>query len=449
MALNLPEGFKSRMQSQLGQGYEAFIAALKTKAPVSVRHNPAKPPRLSYEQEICPWEDDAFYLKERPSFTYDPFFHAGAYYVQEASSMLIGYIAATLPGREHWSLAIDLCAAPGGKTTHLLSVLPSNVFVLANEVVNTRLGALRQNLIKWGHTNSATISYAAENIAASGLEADLCLIDAPCSGEGLFRKDPESIGHWNDYNLLSCEKRQADILASSPGMVRAGGFLIYSTCTYNPGENMEQVHALTTQGYFESMEVSLDSQWGITRLYHGDCTGYQCYPHLVRGEGFFFSLLKRTSKAWRLSHTGKKVLAGPFKRLNKDQQRRLPPFLQDFGDQIVTDPNTSLYLFPDQLQSLQKYLNVKPLFELGNMKGNELVPSHSLSMMPGFDHCFPPIDLTREQSIQYLKREVITGLPSLPKGWYLVKYEGRSLGFVKVLDNRINNYLPNNLRILK
>ncbi|MCO6461526.1 MAG: hypothetical protein J5I59_08990 [Saprospiraceae bacterium] len=448
MKINLPEAFLDRMKRQIPEDFHDFIEALNTTPPISIRINPRKFIQIGPDFTKCPWEDNGFYLPTRPYFTHDPDFQAGAYYVQEASSMLIGHIVKQIVSDE-WNLVIDLCAAPGGKTTQLLSKLPSSTLVLANEVVSSRLGALRHNLIKWGYTNVAVTSYNTENIALSGLKADLILVDAPCSGEGMFRKDTESILHWNEKNLSICELRQKEILKNLPNLNNTGGFLIYSTCTYNPGENMEQVKALVNRGYYTSIQVDINQNWGLEALEEEGIYGYQCLPHRVKGEGFFFSVLQRTDLPLKDVKEISFKVNSPYKKVDSQILKYLPENLSHYENQLIMDESNTIYINPDPDSLITPYLKIKPLFELGCIKGKEFIPSHPLAMVKKFDKNYPRIELPPEQAILYLKKQNFTIKECKTKGWHIVTFHGNPLGFIKILENRINNYLPNNMRILK
>lgn len=451
MGIKLPDAFIKRMEEIPDFSSDRFFEVLNSEAPVSIRKNPIRQFDKSYLplDEKVPWEPDAFYLRERPSFTYDPSFHAGAYYVQEASSMLVGYVLDQIEDKDNWTLAMDLCAAPGGKSTHLLSKLSSSVLVLSNEVSSARLGSLRQNMIKWGHSNVAVTSYSVEQIAKTGLQADLLLLDAPCSGEGLFRKDKDSISHWNSSNLEKCELRQRDILQFAPALVKEGGYLIYSTCTYNPGENINQILDCVDNGYFETIPLEFEKTWGIEIIEEQGSLGYQCYPHKVKGEGFFIALLRRTGKAFKMQGFKNVLPDSNFRSLSKEEKVGLPEFLVEFDDQLLMDKESNIYFHPSIVSEIGSLINIKPLFELGQKKGKDFIPAHGLAMLKEFKDVFPAIELTYDDAIRFLKKETLTPEASYQKGWHFVTHKGNNIGLVKVLDNRINNYLPTNLRILK
>ena len=281
----LPSDFSSRMQTVLGHSYQAFESALTETAPVSIRKNPMKKSDLFEDSTQIPWEPRGYYLNERPSFTLDPAFHAGAYYVQEASSMLIGYALRQVIDFSENLKILDLCAAPGGKSTLLLSHMNQNSVLLSNEVIRTRVNILKENLHKWGNPNVLVSNHEAEDFKPLNGFFDLVLIDAPCSGEGLFRKDENARREWSVDNVKLCAARQRKIVANAVDLLREGGILLYSTCTYNAQENMGNVQWVAEQFDCESLSINLPPNWGVVELNENNRYGYQCYPHLLKGEG--------------------------------------------------------------------------------------------------------------------------------------------------------------------
>ena len=238
----LPALFEERMRKLLPEESEAFFAALQTEPPVSIRLNPGKPvpiSRLFPDEQIglpVSWCESAYYLKSRPVFTLDPCLHSGTYYVQEASSMFLYHIfGQILPA--HPVRVLDLCAAPGGKSTLIASRLSSGSLLVANEVIRSRAGILKENMIKWGTSHVVVTNNDPADFHHLKGAFDIIVVDAPCSGEGMFRKDPGAIQEWNESNLQLCSERQQRILADIWPCLKPSGFLVYSTCTYNPGEN--------------------------------------------------------------------------------------------------------------------------------------------------------------------------------------------------------------------
>lgn len=446
MGITLPSEFSARMKSQLGQSFPDFITALEKQVPVSIRFNKRKKQSLDFTSaNTVPWEPEAVYLPERPAFTFDPLFHAGVYYVQEASSMIIGEIIRRLPDINDARLAIDLCAAPGGKSTHLLDSLP-NTIVLSNEVVQKRVAALKHNLIRWGNPNSLVCNYPIENLSRSGLKADLVLVDAPCSGEGLFRKDSDSIAHWNSHNLSLCTHRQSEILSQAVQMVRTGGYLIYSTCTYNPEENINQTTRLADLG-FEAIKFDFPKEWGIEIINEQRAIGYQFYPHRLSGEGFFVSVWRKTS-----SETNSNVpILKPDKEYNKistSNKILIENVFQIKNAEIVEFQN-KICLLPLSSESVSSKIRIKPLFDLGTFIRGAFIPAHPLALVTTSALSIPSLALDHDQAIQYLNRHPSFNPNSKVRGILTMSYRACTLGFVKIMDHRVNNYYPQEWRILK
>jgi 16S rRNA C967 or C1407 C5-methylase (RsmB/RsmF family)/NOL1/NOP2/fmu family ribosome biogenesis protein len=450
-----PDAFTTRMRSQLGSAYEAFIAALDLPMTTSVRTNPAKyqvaDSTLPLGDAIL-WATNGHYLSERPSFTFDPLFHAGAYYVQESSSMFVERAFHTIDIKDKSLRVLDLCAAPGGKTTHLLSLLNKDSLLVANELIANRNHILRQNLSRWGHTNIVVTQNKAEDMARLGEFFDVILVDAPCSGEGLFRKDKAAIDEWSESNVNLCAERQRDILSHISQCLKPGGYIIYSTCTYEPSENMEHIRTMTQGGAFTSVPIAGASSFAeVTTLQEDKAVGYAFYPHLTRGEGFFISLLKKEGQ-----HT---------ERLKQDISK---PLIDKTTAELMPLLGSMLHE-PERFTALkhQTYYNILPTIfmpdykrlaqqlyirqagvPVGEIKGKDLIPAHELALSLAMRADFPHLDLDRTQAIAYLKAETIQ-LPTEHRGWMTVRYKDLNLGFVKVLPNRINSYMPKDWRILR
>jgi len=279
--MELPADFVSRTKPLLGDEWEAFENALQAESPVSIRLNPAKifPNEkleiLDLAADIVPWASHAYYLKERPVFTLDPLFHAGCYYVQEASSMYLETIVKQYITEP--VTALDLCAAPGGKSTHLLSILPKDSRLIANEVIRSRVNILSENLTKWGCPNAVATNNDSRELGRNTGFFDFILIDAPCSGEGMFRKDRKAIHEWSVEHVKLCAERQRRIVADCWNGLKTNGLLIYSTCTYNREENEENI------------------EWIVKELGADILETKRFWPHRSQGEGFFIAALRKTS----------------------------------------------------------------------------------------------------------------------------------------------------------
>ena len=295
------------MKNLLGADYQAFTEALQKETPTSFRLNPRK--KVQNENKVLPifgedlggvlWHNEGFYLKSRPIFTLDPLFHAGSYYVQEASSMFIAEALKQTVDFAKPLKIMDLCAAPGGKSTLLASLLNDESLLVANEVIRNRVGVLKENLEKWGFPNYIVANQDAEEMIELEGFFDVVLVDAPCSGEGLFRKDPNAMNEWSENAVNLCSARQKRILQAAAMLVKNGGILLYSTCTYNEKENQQNVNWLTQHFDYQVVSLNIPEYWNIEKRENG----YQFFPHKVKGEGFFLSVLRKT-KGWNVEAKG-------------------------------------------------------------------------------------------------------------------------------------------------
>ncbi|NJN35547.1 MAG: RsmB/NOP family class I SAM-dependent RNA methyltransferase [Saprospiraceae bacterium] len=298
--LALPTLFIEQLRPLLPNGeLEDFMGALNTPPPVSIRFNPKKKLELVvFEQNLglhtepVAWHTEGVYLDERPIFTLDPSFHAGAYYVQEASSMFIAEALKQHVDFQENIKILDLCAAPGGKSTLLAALMSDDSFLLANEVIKSRVDILKENIIKWGQPNVYVSNHDPEDFAALNGFFDVVLVDAPCSGEGMFRKDPQAAQEWSPEAVLTCSARQKRILTHAQNLVKSGGFLLYSTCTYNEFENEKNADFILENADFQPLTIKLVSDWKISKLNYG----YQFFPHKTKGEGFYLSLFQKKGK---------------------------------------------------------------------------------------------------------------------------------------------------------
>jgi 16S rRNA C967 or C1407 C5-methylase (RsmB/RsmF family)/NOL1/NOP2/fmu family ribosome biogenesis protein len=441
----LPAAFEARMQDQLGPDWAAFAEALKRPPPVSINYNRAKTEAPIYEGSPVLWNRTAQYLPERPSFTLDPHFHAGRYYVQEAGSMFLAYVVEQLRQTQDFSTALDLCGAPGGKTTVLLNALPDDCIVVANEVIKSRYAILRENLAKWGRANVIATHADSERFSPLARRFDLVVVDAPCSGEGLFRKTPDATKEWNPENVAICESRQQNILDHTMPLIAPGGILIYSTCTYNKGENDDQLARILEKGGFETVSFDLPEDWGImpTGL------GYQFYPHRTRSEGFYLAVLRKEGKA---TNRSSKTPMRYFTKVHKaTEQAALSWLAPEAQLSILTTPKGQLYAVPDGALPLLSILSqslprLDPGTPVGLMKGKHLIPDHALSLSLHLHPDTPVADLDKDTALDYLRKAALPARPG-QKGWHLMRYDGWGIGWGKVLPNRVNNYFPNHLKI--
>jgi 16S rRNA C967 or C1407 C5-methylase (RsmB/RsmF family)/NOL1/NOP2/fmu family ribosome biogenesis protein len=440
MSVNLPPAFLHQIRESLGAGLDDFVAALNKSAPVSVRYNPVKAMHLQKPESRLMWAREAYYLEERKSFTADPLFHAGAYYVQEASSMLIEQAYMKAFPMDVPALCIDLCAAPGGKSTHLLSLMDSEGILISNEIHPQRNAVLRQNIARWGFSNSIVTQLPVAGFSKLNASADLVLCDAPCSGEGLFRKDPDAINEWSPDNVQLCAQRQSDILENAALLVKEGGFLIYSTCTYNHFENDDQVQKLIDSSDWKIVDLELEFTGAVRTK-----SGWQCYPHLVKGEGFYITLLQRINDEDRSSKPGKSKM-----KLDKISFESVVNIPEGYLTHRI---GNLIHILPEQhLNTMLRLMDILPVKSagicFGEVKGNDLIPAPELALANVDLDEIPLIELNKEEALGFLRCDAVIK-SDCERGWNLITYQHFHLGWVKVLQGRTNNYYPKNWRILK
>lgn len=449
----LPAPFTTQMETLLGDAYPDFAAALLEQPPVSIRTNPFKLPIAGSQQPAAnspvPWCPGGWYLPERPVFTLDPLFHAGAYYVQEASSMFLHEALRQAVDFSQPLRVLDLCAAPGGKSTLLASMLGGDSLLVANEFVRQRVGVLRENLEKWGVPNIAVTNAGAEDFAPLGRWFDVVVTDAPCSGEGLFRKDPDAVREWSPGHVDACALRQRTILAGATEVLKPGGVLVYSTCTFNRKENEGNAAWLTREFDLEPVRLSVPDTWGIAET----DGGYRFFPHRLRGEGFFISVFrKKEAPAGR-----HKTTASAFRSLAPVTKNLLPElreWLHAGADlRFFQTPAGDVLGLPVALETA--YLTLDTVLKnkwfgtrMGQFKGRDFVPDHALALSNEVSAALPGVELNLEQALLFLKKENFDLPPGAPeKGWAPVRYQYLNLGWLKILPNRWNNYLPQERRI--
>lgn len=445
MRSSLPEKFLQRSQSDLGTDYHAFITSLNEPAPVSIRLNSKKTIKNTPAEVKAPvaWHPQGKYLVDRPIFTLDPLFHAGAYYVQEASSMFVHQAFQQVVDVSKSLKVLDLCAAPGGKTTLIADMLNEESLLVANEVIKGRVGILKENLQKWGYTNYLVSNHDSEEFAELEGFFDAVLVDAPCSGEGLFRKDPEAASHWSEEAVQTCSLRQRRILQAAAMTVAPKGVLLYSTCTYNAAENTDNVDWLVKNQDFEVITLDISDFPDVTP----NGGGYQFYPHKTTGEGFFIAALRKKSGEEDYPTVKIKLNKASAKQVEELGQWLQNPdkftfYVKKEGG-VVAIPKTMEAAYGTVLKALFKRSSG---LELGEFKGKDFVPSHALALSVELKEDLNQLKLTKENALLYLKKEPFQH-EATANGWHLVTYEGLGLGWAKVIGERVNNYLPKEWRI--
>ncbi len=414
----------------------------------SIRINPSKNKWGPNNESPIPWCKHGHYLTERPSFTFDPLFHGGAYYVQEASSMFLWEVLNQTIGTNTKGLKVlDLCAAPGGKSTLLASYF-SDGLVVSNEVIKARCSILVENMTKWGSNHSIVTNNDPSHFKSLPSFFDVIVVDAPCSGSGLFRKDKSAIDEWSENNVRLCSQRQERIIADVLPSLKQGGLLIYSTCSYSKDEDENLLDNLCDNHTLETCELTITDSWKITTTQSAKhkAYGYRFYPYLTRGEGFFIAAFSKNEGSDSGYYTEQKLTT-----LSKNEQGIISGFLPlsteysyfKQGDSIKTVISEQL----SDLQILAKQLYIKKAgIEIGTIKGKDVIPHHELAMSLLPLSIFNALELDKTQAVQYLRRQDL--FVESKTGWNLITHCGLPLGWSKVLPNRMNNYYPQAWRIL-
>lgn len=446
--MNLNSTFVAETKRLFGEKrFERFVSALAAGPTVSVRYNSAKIP-LPECADPVPWATGAEYLSERPRFTADPLFHAGCYYVQEASSMFLEQVVqqyVDAPVR-----ALDLCAAPGGKSTHLLSILPEGSLLVANEPVPLRAQVLVENVTKWGNAAAVVTRNEPSDFAPFESFFDFLLVDAPCSGEGMFRKDAFAVEQWSEGNVKQCVERQRDILSKVWPALRPGGLLVYSTCTFNSKENEECVAWIADELGADVLPLSIPDDYGVTgNLAGSEYPVYRFIPGFTRGEGFFIAVLRKHGNMAIRQPRAPRVQLCPAK--TKALVEGWIKSAADFdllmqGDNLIATPKRDT----NAIVALQQKLKVlHAALPVALLKNGKPQPCHALAMSTQIDtDTFTCIELEHDKAMMYLHRETLN-FPDAPIGILLLTYKGVPIGFAKNVGNRANNLYPTEWRIRK
>ena len=402
----------------------------------------------SLQPTPIPWCEHGYYLAERPSFTLDPIFHGGAYYVQDASSMFLWQVLLQTINNTNNKKVLDVCAAPGGKSTLLANYFTDGLIV-SNEVIKSRVTVLVENITKWGAANVVVTNNDPSHFKSVENYFDLVVVDAPCSGSGLFRKNTNAIDEWSENNVSLCSQRQQRIVADILPCLKEGGIIIYSTCSYSKEENEDTIDWLMDEFDMVSIPIKIDKTWGITETEtdKNKASCYRFYPDKVKGEGFFIAVLKRKGNAIE-----KKLKEQIVQSPTQNELAVLNNFIQLSEEWTLFKHGAELKIINQQLLSdvkiLANYLYIKKAGVcLGELKGKDIVPNHELavSTMPLTN--IATLELSKEDALQYLRRKEIKTDAGI--GWTLITHKNIRLGWIKVLPNRINNYYPQEWRIIK
>lgn len=449
--MKLPHEFKAQIRDFLGSDHESFFNALEKESETSIRLNPTK-----QHPSLClppvEWCEMGYYTVQRPDFTFDPLFHAGCYYVQEASSMFLSQIIRQYAGNTSVRY-LDLCAAPGGKTTLALSQLPTGSLIVANEPIRQRANILAENTMKWGTPNVVVTNNYPDDFTPFDSCFDMILVDAPCSGEGMFRKDAGAITEWSLGNVRQCAARQLEIINSAWELLREGGVLIYSTCTYNTIENEDVIHYLINEKKGEPLTVETDEKWNISGALKGNIPVYRFLPHKTKGEGLFMAVIrksqqngspKRREPRYKTKGKMQSIKTVPFSSHNYIQNPDHYEFICQPEQINAVDRNHA-----DFLRALSDKLRIVHYgIEVSQLKGKEWIPSHSLAMSIEINRDnFAAVEVDIKTAISYLRCEALTLQQNTPKGIVLITYKNTPLGWVKNIGSRANNLYPAEWRI--
>lgn len=419
VGITLPTAFEVYTKHLFGEErYNIFCKGLQQSSPVSIRLNPFKTNKTTqvadnFVPTHVAWCAEGFYLNSRPNFTFDPLFHTGAYYVQEASSMFLSHVLRHLINKP--VALLDLCAAPGGKTTCARTAISDGSIVFSNEPINKRAQILAENIQKFGHSDVVVTNNYPRDYKKTKLSFDVIVADVPCSGEGMFRKDPQAIAEWSEQNVENCWKLQRSIIADIWDNLKPGGLLIYSTCTFNAHENEENVAWILNEYDAQLVEVPTEKTWNITGSLINNPLGedkpfpvYRFIPGFTQGEGLFMAIIKKGGTSTNVEPNAEK---------------------------LVAEANKKLKIMAHGVKQ-------------GIIKGKKIIPDHSLALAINGDRSsYPNVEIDYETAIKYLRHEAIMLSAVAPKGIVTLTYRGHAIGFANNLGNRANNLYPQEWRI--
>lgn len=448
----LPAEFTAMLR-ELGLG--DLPDALASTAPeVSVRVNTAKGGAEFDGATPVGWCPEGFYLPERPLFTLDPRLHQGRYYVQEASSMFHARIVRSL-GLSAPVRVLDACAAPGGKTTAVASALPSGSLIVANEYVPARAAVLKENIMKWGHPATIVTRGDTAPFASMPEAFDLIVADVPCSGEGMMRKDPKAVEQWSPRLVEECAALQRSILDNLWAALSPGGYLIYSTCTFNRREDEEQVERLIAELGAESVPVPVDPAWNISPGIDTTASCSRFIPGRTRGEGLFTALLRKPGipSGCQLRPLRAKGPKGKKNSRPVPVPGEVRGWIRGAEEFTFSTDNERITAFPTLHLPLLEALKgrtdiIHEGIPLATLKGRDIIPAHALAMSTRCNIAsFPTVETDGDTALAYLRGEAVAMPDGTPRGYVMLTFAGSPLGFVKNLGNRANNLYPQSYRI--
>ena len=465
----LPSHFEDYTRQLMGPSlYEKLIEGLQQDASASIRLNPFKQLETTQEPDHnaaihsasrVPWCENGLILPTRPNFTFDPLLHAGLYYVQESSSMFISEVLRQLV---HKPVAmLDLCAAPGGKTTATRAVLPAGSLLFTNEPMKLRANILSENIQKFGHSDVIVTNNYPKDYRKAGQLFDIILADVPCSGEGMFRKDPNAICEWSPQNVEKCTALQRSIIEDIWPCLREGGLLVYSTCTFNAHENEENVEWIAQNLGADFVEIEIKEQWNITGSLVNNHPVYRFIPGLTSGEGLFMAVLRKHGNSSNvLTEACASVTKETARKRYKGKERQATPsadiaktatWLQ--GDFTIIEEKGSIRAIPTWWTSVYNRIKsslyvIHAGITIGHIKGRDVIPDTSLALSTSLNTAaFPSAELSYTDALNYLRKEAITVNSNVPTGLVIVNYRNQPLGFVKNIGNRANNLYPQEWKI--
>ncbi len=456
--MTLPPDFTARTRALMGeQLFKTFSEALEEDAPVSIRVNPFK---IGQGRGLpipsatpVPWCSEGWYLEQRPLFTFDPLLHAGCYYVQEAASMMVSHVVRLLVHEP--VMALDLCAAPGGKSTAVRAAMPEGSLLMSNEPIKTRAQILAENVQKFGHPDMMVTNNYPKDYPKSGLSFDLIIADVPCSGEGMFRKDAGAVAEWSIQNVQQCWRLQRSIVQDIWPVLRPGGLLVYSTCTFNTEENEDNVAWIAQELGAEVLDIPTTPDWHITPALKGRHPAMRFIPGKTKGEGLFMAVLRKDGEGesvWTQlmkngqSHAKKKKKNKPKVQKKPTNNIDLTQWMQ--GDYAIREYHGNYLAIPQDWLSVYDCATaalrlLHAGIVVGTVKGNEVVPHQSLALSTKLlSDAFPRVSVDYPTAISYLRREAVSLPQGAPRGIILLEYKGHALGFVKNIGNRANNLYP-------